>query len=71
VLLRKARCGEELVEPLRDLCVAARTNRAAQDRCHEPIPRLVSLAGCAVHRSEKVIGHGYRGFAERHRYSSW
>lgn len=63
MLLREVRRSEQLVEPAGDICVAARPNRMPQDTCDEPIPRLVALAGCAVHRSEEVNRHGYGGLA--------
>src|SRR2546425_653285 len=69
MVLREVRRGEELVEPPCDVCVTARPNRVPQDACHEPIPRLMALAGCAVHRSEEVIRHGDRGLTQGHWYS--
>jgi hypothetical protein len=71
LLLYEVGRSKQLVQPPRDLGVAARTNRVLQDAYDEPIPRFASGAGHAVHRSEQVIGHGYRSLAKRHWYSSW
>ncbi len=71
LLLREAGRPEELIESPCDLGVAARADRLPQDACHEPISRLVSVAGCATHGSEQILGHSYDGLMECHWYSMY
>jgi hypothetical protein len=52
VLFRDVGRGEKVIEPPRDVGVAAGTNRVPEDTRHEPIPGLAPLAGRAIHRGE-------------------